>query len=60
MAAPTTTLDFLDIVIETDAAWLIKFSKKQEEWLPKSQCVMDELNKEIEVPEWLAHKHGLI
>jgi hypothetical protein len=58
------TLDFIKILAETEKAWKLllddsDFFNPVFEWFPKSQCELDEKNKEIEVPQWLLTKKEL-
>jgi len=53
--------------IETDMAWRVDFGADTSIWLPKSQIEdysEEEFasgdNIEIEIPEWLAMKNGMI
>jgi len=43
---------------ETDAAWYLSI-KKEEHWLPKSQCKFDKDDLIVMIPNWLAQKKGL-
>ena len=52
-------INFEKTVHPTPASWLLDFGGF-EEWLPKSQCEIDETSKVIEVPRWLAEKKGLL
>lgn len=53
---------------ESDAAWCIIFDEtkrsslggKAATFLPKSQCEINEKDKIISIPVWLAEKKGLI
>lgn len=45
---------FTDGSTEVDDKTLKKF------WLPKSQCEWDALDREMQIPEWLAEDKGLI
>ncbi len=52
---------------ETDKAWMVDGGTDERVWLPKSQIMDYSENEyksgdtiEIEVPEWLAFKKGLI
>lgn len=53
--------------IETDAAWMVDFGGDKSVWLPKSQITdyseVDYVSGddiEIELPEWLAIKKGMV
>lgn len=47
------------IVRETSASWLLEVNKSgKETWLPKSKCSV--AGSDVVIPEWLAHKLGLI
>jgi len=50
---------FDELIKETEIAWLVKIDK-EEIWFPKSQCELDEDDKKVEVPEWLAIEKGLV
>jgi len=47
-----------ELLHETYNAWLLEIWD-EEIWFPKSQCDLDEENKTITIPEWLAEKKGL-
>lgn len=52
----------VDIIVETDKAWLVATAKKKRSWIPKSQAVLHEngLLQELEMFEFLAHEKGLL
>ena len=52
------TVVYDDLKHETDLAWLLLFDE-EEVWLPKSVCEIDEVEFEIEVPEWLVEENEL-
>ena len=47
-----------ELIHETESAWLLSFDG-EEIWFAKSECAIDENEKNIEVPEWLAIEKGL-
>ena len=49
---------FDELIKESELAWLLKMSD-DEIWFPKSECELDEHDKLITVPEWLAVEKGL-
>lgn len=53
-------VNYDEVVIETDKAWLVRIDKDEDIWLPKSQCEMDEDAKNLMVAEWLAIEKGLV
>ena len=52
-------IPFDRILQESDLAWLLDLGD-DEVWFPKSQCELDEDNKFIEVPEYIAVDKGLV
>jgi hypothetical protein len=52
-------INFDKIIRETQDAWLLD-TGDEKVWFPKSQCTLDEDEKIIEVPEWLAIEKGLV
>jgi len=54
-----TIIEYSRIKSETDKAWLLILDDGEREWFPKSVCVLDKENFEIEVPMWLAEQKGL-
>lgn len=61
----THTLTFSTVEAMTHAAYLITFPSRRTSlarkvWIPRSQCGLDEKNKELtDVPEWLVKKNDL-
>lgn len=55
--ADTETASYEEIVNESDAAWQIKFDDERTLWLPKSQCEVNENDKEVYMPNWLYDKN---
>jgi hypothetical protein len=58
-------IPYIRIVKETGLAWLVLFNDDnpicpQQEWLPKSQCEIDEDEETISIPEWLCLEKDLI
>lgn len=51
---------YVELVQETDQAYLIETTDGAQVWLPKSQCELDESDMSVQVPEWLAYNEGLI
>ena len=47
-----------EIKHETEKAWLLEMGD-DEFWFPKSQCKINEDDKEISMPAWLAISKGL-
>lgn len=56
---PEVTIDFDEVVHESDSAWKVRIDDKTV-WLPKSQCDLDEYDNRATMPEWLARKEGLV
>lgn len=60
------TLTKIDLLHETERAWLFDTGRKKPDgkpegvWVPKSQCEYDIENEELQLPEWLAVKAGLV
>lgn len=56
----------VDLLHETEKAYLFDLGKVDKNkkpigaWVPKSQCEYDEENDELQLPEWLAIKAGLV
>ena len=48
-----------ELICQTEKAWLFLIEEK-EHWLPKSQCKIDEEDKVISIPDWLAEEKGLV
>lgn len=47
-----------EMICQSKLAWKLKIDK-DELWLPKSQCELDEDEKCVLVPKWLVEKKGL-
>lgn len=45
------------IVGETERAWRF-YDGTKTEWVPKSQCEWDEMEKVMSIPTWLAYEKG--
>ena len=58
MMSKKVEIQFDEIVVDRASAWLLRFDK-EEIWMPKSLCIVDERNNLIEVPMWLVEKHEL-
>ncbi len=54
----TLTYNYDSLEHETELAWLLVIGDEKI-WLPKSICNIDEEDKLIDVPEWLAIEKGL-
>jgi len=54
----TNEYTFDELIRETELSWLLKMGD-DEIWFPKSKCELDENDKIIVVPEWLAIEKGL-
>jgi len=52
-------VDFDGLIRETEMAWLFRIDR-QAIWFPKSRCEVDEDEKVVYVPEWLAIEEGLV
>ncbi len=48
---------FVEVLHETDRAYLIRFEQDLTVWLPDSQVQID--GRVVEMPEWLAVEKGL-
>lgn len=59
MSNEIVEIPYDEIVHETTMAWLITIDG-DEVWIPMSICKLNEQNREIEMPEWLAIEKGLI
>lgn len=44
---------FLEVIHETEKAWLLSFTDGGSAWLPKSKCDLDKENKLVKIPAWL-------
>ena len=57
-------IPFDRIVAETNASWLLEIGESGPVWFPRSQCGIEQENKEpggtVYVPYWLAREKGLI
>ncbi len=54
-------IEDVEIVAETGMAWLVKVGEEGEDvWVPKSQCELDTEEGLLEVPRWLAERHGWV
>lgn len=53
MHRDSVEIAFDEIVHSTDLTWLVDFGFKTE-WVPASQCKINEEDKVVEMPEWLA------
>lgn len=50
----------VDMVHETEKAFLVTIDGKTKVWIAKSQCELDTETKVLTCPEWLAKDKGLI
>lgn len=58
-------IPYIRIIRETKLAWLLLLDETniwnpEKVWFPKSRCTLDEDEKEILVPQWLAIEKGLV
>lgn len=51
--------DYDELIHTSSDAWLLRFDDV-EYWFPQSQCDIDEEDKIITMPEWMAKTRGLI
>ena len=42
----------VDLITETNKAWLLEFDDGEEHWVPKSVGVYDEDADTVELPQW--------
>ena len=59
MATEMVKVYFEELIRESDQAWFIFLEDGREIWFPKSQCELDEDEKWIDMPDWLAFDEGL-
>ena len=50
-------INHVNVVHETNGAYLVRFVDGNKVWLPKSQCELD--GQGVEMPEWLAVEKGI-
>lgn len=59
-------IDYDSLVVDRELSWGLNLEEtiatmgEVSHWFPKSQCELDEDNKIVEVPRWLAEEKGLI
>lgn len=59
MSTEMIVIPFDEVYSETEKAYLIKFNDDCKEWIPKSQCALDDNSSAIAVARWLVDTKGL-
>ena len=55
----TEKWDYVQIIKETENAWLLKMDTGGDMWFPKSRCTIDKKNHFVRVPQWLAKRKAV-
>lgn len=55
----TVEVNYDSLEGETDLAWLLDMGDDKC-WFPKSECELDEQDRTVQVPVWLAVEKGLV
>ena len=54
-----TTVEFEEVIGETEKAWLLGMPDGEEIWFPKSQCKLRRRSRSLTLPVWLASAKGV-
>lgn len=55
-----TDFDYKELIMQTDKACLLSFEEYDEDWFPKSICIIDTEINVISVPDWMAKEKGML